>query len=104
MPMKLCSCDCIWKSARSHVPDRKGFHRLASKLTFVSASSGCTYAAATRLLSCNMGDVAVGAEGTTTIVAGYKGKGNVDHTVSVSTSTPDPVAANNSSVITTKLR
>jgi uncharacterized repeat protein (TIGR01451 family) len=78
--------------------------RLASKLTFVSASSGCSYTAATRLLTCNLGDLAVGAEVTTTVVAGYKGKGNVDHAVSVSSSTPDPATANNSSVITTKLR
>ena len=78
--------------------------RLASKLTFVSASSGCTFTAATRLVTCNLGDIAVGAEVTTTVVAAYKGKGNVDHAVSVTATTPDPVAANNSSVITTKLR
>ncbi len=77
---------------------------LSSKLTFVSASAGCTFTTATRLVTCNLGDVAAGNAVTTTVVASYKGKGNVDHAVSVTTSTPDPVAANNSSTITTRLR
>ena len=76
---------------------------LPTKLTFVSASAGCSYAAATRRVTCALGNVANQAEATITIVVSYKGKGNVDHTVSVSSSAPDLVTANNTSRITVKL-
>jgi uncharacterized repeat protein (TIGR01451 family) len=77
---------------------------LPTKLTFVSASSGCSYAAANRRITCTIGNIANQAEATTTIVVSYKGKGNIDHIVSVSSTTPDPVAANNTSRITVKLQ
>jgi uncharacterized repeat protein (TIGR01451 family) len=77
---------------------------LNSKLTFVSASSGCTYASSTRRVTCQLGTLASGASATTSLTASYKGKGNADNTVSVTTTTPDPVATNNSSRITVKLQ
>jgi uncharacterized repeat protein (TIGR01451 family) len=77
---------------------------LTSKLTFVSASAGCTYTAATKRVTCVLGDLAANAEVTVTAVVGYKAKGNADHTVTVSTTTPDPVTSNNTSRISLRLR
>ena len=77
---------------------------LATKLTFVSASPGCSYAASTRRVTCALGNIANQAEVITTIVVSYKGKGNADHTVSVSSSAPDLLTTNNSSRINAKLQ
>jgi uncharacterized repeat protein (TIGR01451 family) len=77
---------------------------LSSKLAFVSASSGCTFAATARRVTCALGTLAAGTEVTTTVVASYRGRFSVDHTVSVSSAAPDPVMANNTSRITVKLR
>jgi uncharacterized repeat protein (TIGR01451 family) len=77
---------------------------LSTKVTFVSASAGCSYASATRRITCSLGSIANQAEVISTIVVSYKGKGNVDHTVSVSSSAPDPVTANNTSRVTVKLQ
>lgn len=76
---------------------------LSIKFTFVSAP-GCTYASATRRVTCNLGSLTSGAQVATTIVVGYKGKGNADHTVVVTTTTPDPATTNNSSTLTLRLR
>jgi len=77
---------------------------LASKFTFVSASSGCTYATATRRVTCALGDLASGALTTRTIVVSYKGKGSVTNAVAVSSTTPDPAATNNDSTTNIKLQ
>jgi uncharacterized repeat protein (TIGR01451 family) len=71
------------------------------KLTFVNASAGCSYASKSRTVTCSLGSLANGATVTTTIVASYgKGRATLDNTVTVSSSTPDPVSGNNSSRVT----
>ncbi len=83
---------------------------LTAKFTFVSASTagiaggGCGYAPTTRRVSCQLGSLASGGTATTTIVASYKGKGNSDNTVSVASSTPDPVTTNNTVRTTFRLQ
>jgi uncharacterized repeat protein (TIGR01451 family) len=80
---------------------------LPSKVTFSAqgSSAGCTLAAATRQVTCPIGTLTAGATATTTIVAtNSKAKGNVDNTVRVTSTTLDPVPANNTSKISVKLR
>jgi uncharacterized repeat protein (TIGR01451 family) len=77
---------------------------LSAKATFVSASAGCSYAAATRRVTCALGTLANQAVVTSTIVVTYKGKGSIDHTVTVSSSAPDLLTANNTSRLTAKLQ
>ena len=77
---------------------------LPAKFTFVSAFAECTYTAATRRIACNLGNLANGVEVTTVITVSYKGKASVENTVSVSSSTPDIVTANNTSRLTVKLK
>ena len=55
-------------------------------------------------MSCQLGNLASGGTATTTIVASYKGKGNGDNTVSVASSTPDPVTTNNTVRTTFRLQ
>jgi len=76
---------------------------LPSKLAFQSASPGCTWAAASRTVTCPIGDLAAGAAAQREIVATYKGKASSENTVSVRASTDDVNAANNTSRITFKL-
>ena len=53
---------------------------------------------APRILHCNVGDLAVGQSKTFFVYVTIKGsKGQVSNTAVVSSPTPDPVAANNSS-------
>ncbi len=80
---------------------------LPSKLTFTASGStaGCTLAAATRQVTCPIGTLAAGATATTTIVAtNGKGKGQVDNTVRVTSTTPDSNPANGTSTIAVRLR
>ncbi len=76
---------------------------LPTKFTFVSAT-GCSYASATRRITCDLGSLANQAVATTTIVVSYKGKATVDNVVSVSSSTPDIVTPNNTSRLSVKLK
>ena len=80
---------------------------LPSKLSFSASgsSSGCTFAAATRQVTCPIGTLAAGATATTTIVAtNGNAKGNVQNAVRVTSITPDSNPANDTSTITVKLR
>jgi uncharacterized repeat protein (TIGR01451 family) len=72
---------------------------LPSRLTFVSASSGCTYAAATRVVTCTVSSVANGAGTTFTITTTITGNGGgwITNTAQVTSSTSDPATANNTS-------
>jgi uncharacterized repeat protein (TIGR01451 family) len=71
---------------------------LPSRVTFVSAA-GCTYDAATRVVTCTASSLANGASTTFTITTTITGNGGgwITNTASVSSSTPDPVTTNNSS-------
>ena len=80
---------------------------LPSKLTFSTegSSAGCSYAAATRQVTCLIGTLAAGATATTTIVAtNGKAKGQVNNTVRVTSTTPDANPGNDSATINVKLR
>ena len=80
---------------------------LNSKIAYVSASStvgSCSYAAASRTVTCAVGALANGAQATVSIIANDVGKGNVENIVRVSSSTPDPNTANNSATASVKLR
>jgi uncharacterized repeat protein (TIGR01451 family) len=80
---------------------------LNSKLSYVSASStagSCAYASGSRTVTCSIGALASGAQGTVTIVADAAGHGNVTNTTSVSSTTPDSNLANNSAIASIKLR
>ena len=76
-------------------------------MTFSAAgsSAGCTYAAATRQVTCPFGTLASGAVVTTTIVAtNGNAKGQVRNEVRVTSTTLDSNTVNNSSTISLKLR
>jgi uncharacterized repeat protein (TIGR01451 family) len=82
---------------------------LPAKMSFSSASStaggACTYAAATRQVTCPIGTLAGRTSVTTTIVAtNGNAKGQVRNEVRVTSTTPDPNTLNNSSTISVKLR
>ena len=80
---------------------------LSSKLAFSASGSspGCTFAAASRQVTCPIGSLAPGGLVTTTIVAtNGKGKGQVENTVRVTSTTPDASAANDVSTISVRLR
>jgi uncharacterized repeat protein (TIGR01451 family) len=72
---------------------------LPSTLDFVSAP-GCTYASATRTVSCALGTVDLSGD-SATIVASANTAGSVDNAASVAASTTDPNTANNSATATT---
>jgi uncharacterized repeat protein (TIGR01451 family) len=70
---------------------------LASRLTFVSASPGCTYTASTRLVRCTASSLASGGRVDYQIAANVARGGKwVDNTATISSSTADLVAGNNS--------
>ena len=80
---------------------------LSSKLAFSASGSspGCAFAAASRQVTCSIGSLAPGGLVTTTIVAtNGKGKGQVENTVRVTSTTPDASAANDISTISVRLR
>ena len=80
---------------------------LPAKMTFSTAgsSTGCTFAAATRQVTCSLGTLAGGAVVTTTIVAtNGNAKGQVRNEVRVTSTTLDSNTVNNSSTISLKLR
>jgi uncharacterized repeat protein (TIGR01451 family) len=80
---------------------------LNSKLAYVSASPSagtCAYASGSRTVTCALGALASGAQATVTIVTNVTGKGSAANTVTVSSSTSDPNATNNTSAINIKLR
>jgi uncharacterized repeat protein (TIGR01451 family) len=72
---------------------------LPSRLDFVSASPGCTYAPATRVVTCNVGSLANGANASVTITTTITGAGGgwITNTAQVTSSTADPAGANNTS-------
>jgi len=75
---------------------------LADRLSLVSAATtkgSCSYASATRTVSCSIGSMAVGEAVTMTIHAIVSGKGQIDNTGTVSSGIPDPNTGNNSSSI-----
>jgi uncharacterized repeat protein (TIGR01451 family) len=71
---------------------------LPSRLGFVSAP-GCSYASATRVLTCSLASLASGAAATFTLTTTVTGKGGgwITNTASVTSATADPNTANNSS-------
>jgi uncharacterized repeat protein (TIGR01451 family) len=80
---------------------------LNTKLAYVSASPSagtCAYASGSRTVTCALGALASGAQATVTIVTNVTGKGSAANTVTVSSSTSDPNATNNTSAINIKLR
>lgn len=75
---------------------------LPANVTFVSANS--TRGSATQIggvVSANIGDLAVGASATVTIVVRPNAAGILSNTATVRAATPDPVAANNTATQTT---
>ena len=72
---------------------------LPSRVTNPVVPSGCTYTPSTRTVSCTIGSLASGAPAAAfsipTTLTG-KGGGWITNTAQVSSSTPDPVTANNS--------
>ena len=71
---------------------------LPSRLNFVSAP-GCTYASATRVLTCSVGSLANGANASFTLTTTITGNGGgwIVNTAQVTSSTADPATANNTS-------
>ncbi len=72
---------------------------LPSRLAFVSATAGCTYAAATRIVTCNAGSLANGANASFTIITNITGSGGgwITNTAQATSSTTDPAPDNNTS-------
>jgi uncharacterized repeat protein (TIGR01451 family) len=72
---------------------------LPAKLTFGSASAGCTYTASTRTVRCAAASLAKDASASYTIVTTVTGKGGgwITNVAQVTSSTGDPNTANNSS-------
>jgi uncharacterized repeat protein (TIGR01451 family) len=70
---------------------------LPSRVSFVSASPGCTYLNATRTVRCEIASLAQSGTASFTITTSAPGKGNgwVTNTAQVSSSTPDPNTTNN---------
>jgi len=70
---------------------------LTSRLTFVSASPGCTFTPSTLLVRCTASSLAPGARVDYQVVA-IVGRGGrwLDNTATISSSTADPVGGNNS--------
>jgi uncharacterized repeat protein (TIGR01451 family) len=70
---------------------------LPSRVSFVSASPGCTYISATHTVRCEVASLAQSgtASFTITTTAPSKGNGWTTNTAQVSSSTPDPNTANN---------
>lgn len=80
---------------------------LPAKMSFsaTGSSAGCTFAPATRQVTCSLGTMAGGAVVTTTIVAiNGKAKGQVRNEVLVTSTTLDSNTVNNSSAVSLKLR
>ena len=79
---------------------------LPARLDFVSASPGCAYTAATRVVTCTASSLANGANVSftvTTTITGSAG-GWITNTAQVTSSTSDPVTANNTSSDRVKAR
>jgi uncharacterized repeat protein (TIGR01451 family) len=72
---------------------------LDGTMTFVSASAGCSANGAT--VTCNLGDVASGADAMVQIVATANGAGMIANGATVSSTVADPSVANNSATTTT---
>ncbi|MBI2765805.1 MAG: DUF11 domain-containing protein [Chloroflexi bacterium] len=72
------------------------------KFVFVFVSDpACSYSQATHKVTCNFGTLAAGASRTVDITMNPKGNlGNITNTVTVTTTTVDPVAANNTATKT----
>ena len=78
---------------------------LPTGLSFVSASTGCTFASGT--VTCQAGTMASGATQTFTVVAkiaSTDAASDLANTATVTSSTPDPNPGNNTSTITTTAR
>ena len=68
------------------------------KAAIYNSDTGGCVKSAPRILHCNLGDFAVGQSKTFFVYVTVKGsKGNVSNTATLTSDTPDPVAANNSS-------
>ncbi|MGH9870003.1 MAG: M12 family metallo-peptidase [Candidatus Polarisedimenticolia bacterium] len=77
----------------------------ASKLVVQTVSVGCTYNAGTHTVTCNAGTVAFGQTATFEIQAVGKGSlGTMNNTATVTSSTTDPVAGNNSDTVATTIK
>ncbi len=72
---------------------------LPAGLTFVSASTGCTYASATRTVSCALGTVTT-AGATATITVSADAAGSSVNSISVDSGADDPNPANDSDTAT----
>ncbi len=68
--------------------------------SFVSASAGCIYAAATSNVSCDLGNLPNGASSVISIVVQISSAGTAVNTASVASAVPDPVTANNNATQT----
>jgi uncharacterized repeat protein (TIGR01451 family) len=75
---------------------------LPTQVTFVSASSGCTYNSGTRTVTCAIGSLTAGASVTKTIrVTAASFETQATNTASVTTYDYDPVTTNNSDTVVT---
>jgi uncharacterized repeat protein (TIGR01451 family) len=71
---------------------------LPSRVSFVSAP-GCTYVSSTRTVRCGLASLAQSGTASFTITTSVSGQGNgwITNTAQISSSTPDPTTANNTS-------
>jgi uncharacterized repeat protein (TIGR01451 family) len=76
---------------------------LNTDLTFVSASSGCTFDTPTRTVTCSLGNLGPGASASRTITATAEQAGTLSNSVSVSSNENDPQPANNANATTTSV-
>jgi uncharacterized repeat protein (TIGR01451 family) len=68
---------------------------LPSGSTFISASAGCTFSPATRVVTCPVGGLAANSSTAITIATTSSAKGWITNTAQVTSSTADPNTANN---------
>jgi hypothetical protein len=73
---------------------------LNDRIAFLSASTTkgtCSYDLSHKRLTCTIGTLGVGGTATVTVQARVVKRDDFDNTGKISSSTPDPVGANNSS-------
>jgi uncharacterized repeat protein (TIGR01451 family) len=70
---------------------------LPARVSFVSATPGCTYNGSTRTVRCEVASLAASTAASFTITTSITGKGSgwITNTAQVSSSTPDPSTGNN---------
>jgi uncharacterized repeat protein (TIGR01451 family) len=77
---------------------------LPAGVTFVNASTGCTYAPGPRTVTCALGTLGVGVEVNPTITVAPGSSGTLQNTASVDANENDPSPSNNSSIASTTVQ